>query len=45
MTVKLVKDGQVESSPDIVSALDDTKKEADNGELFGICKLQLLGLV
>lgn len=39
--LKLVKDGQIESSPDIVTTLREAEKDAENGELFSIALVKI----
>lgn len=39
--LKLVKDGQIESSPDILETLRATEKEAEADELFSVAVFKL----
>ena len=41
MTLKLVKDGQIESCPDIVESMRDAIVEAEANELFSIALVKL----
>lgn len=41
MALKLVKDGEVESSPDIIQTLEKSIENAKAGKLFSIALLEL----
>ena len=41
MALQLVKDGQIESSPDIIATLREAEKDAEAGVLFSIALLKI----
>ena len=41
MSLKLVKDGEIESAPEIIEALKATEKEAEEGILFSVAIFKL----